>query len=93
MNLYLISQDTEIDYDTFDSAVVCARSAKDARTLYPGARGGGVLPPHPANVRIPQEPAPRDWVNDPNAVTVQYLGKAKRTTKTPRVVLASFNAG
>lgn len=33
MNLYLISQDVNNDYDTYDSAVVAAESEEEARGI------------------------------------------------------------
>jgi hypothetical protein len=36
MNLYLISQDVNDDYDTYDSAVVCADTGDEARMIHPG---------------------------------------------------------
>jgi hypothetical protein len=35
MNLYLISQDENNDYDTFDSAVVCCETEEEARIMPP----------------------------------------------------------
>lgn len=35
MNLYLISQNVNNDYATYDSAVVCAGSVGEARTMHP----------------------------------------------------------
>ena len=35
MNLYLISQTVNQDYDTYDAAVVCAESELDARLINP----------------------------------------------------------
>ena len=35
MNLYLISQNVNNDYDTFDSAIVCADTEDDARMIHP----------------------------------------------------------
>ena len=35
MKLYLISQDINNDYDTYDSAVVAAKSIKDAQNISP----------------------------------------------------------
>jgi hypothetical protein len=37
MFLYIISQDTIGDYDSFDAAVVCAESEEDARSINPGS--------------------------------------------------------
>lgn len=83
MNLYHISQDEYDSYDTYSDAVVAARSAKVAATISP--TGG--------NERIPSE---RNyyghWTNDPNKVSVEYIGKAKRGTKEG-VICASFHAG
>lgn len=39
MNLYHISQTVNQDYDTFDSAVVCAPNAETARNIRPGVCG------------------------------------------------------
>ena len=35
MNLYLISQDTNENYDTYDSAIVAAKTKKEARMFHP----------------------------------------------------------
>ena len=35
-NLYLISQEENNGWDTFDSAVVCAKSAAEAKQIVPG---------------------------------------------------------
>ena len=35
MNLYLISQRVNNDYDTYDSAVVCAKNKKEAQNIHP----------------------------------------------------------
>jgi hypothetical protein len=40
MNLYLISQVVNQDYDTFDAAVVCAESEQDARLIHPEGPDG-----------------------------------------------------
>jgi len=42
MNLYLISQDVNDGYDTYDSAVVCSESESDARMMHPGGINGMV---------------------------------------------------
>lgn len=36
MNLYLISQDTNSDWDTYDSAIVAADNVAEARRTHPG---------------------------------------------------------
>lgn len=35
MNLYLIWQDENNDYDTYDSAIVCAKSGDEAVKIHP----------------------------------------------------------
>lgn len=35
MNLYKISQDVNDGWDTFDSAIVAAKSEEDARNIHP----------------------------------------------------------
>jgi hypothetical protein len=77
MNLYLISQSVNNDYDTFDSAIVAAESDEDARRMHPGGDY--------------DEPG-RTWTADQSKVQVELIGIAKEDTKAG-VVLASFNAG
>jgi hypothetical protein len=99
MNLYLISQDENDDYDTFDSAVVAAKNEEDARTINPcefvthvtdgkwmGTYSGG------ACKGKAYEQDSHSWVSYSSIwlISVRYLG----TTKLKRgVVLSSFNAG
>jgi hypothetical protein len=35
MNLYLLTQEVNTGYDSFDSTVVCAESLEDAKTISP----------------------------------------------------------
>lgn len=77
MKLYLLTQSTETDYDTYDSCVVAAMSPILARKIHPSGRDVGYS---------------GTWPSDLSLVTVTFLGTAKAFTKTG-VVLASFNAG
>ena len=86
MNIYLIEQSKNLGYDTYDSAVVVARSVKDARSIHPRLdwfRRNGM-----------KEWNGKDddsWV-DAKYVIVTYIGKA--SPKMDRsVVCASFHAG
>lgn len=79
MNLYLISQDVNNDYDTYDSAVVAAKNEEMARNTIPG----GLHNTFEHNC---------SWVRSPDQVKVELIGKAKAGTK-PGVICASFNAG
>ena len=82
MNLYLISQNENENYDTYYSAVVAARSKKEARMTHPrgiknwdGKRSGKYS----------------SWVSVED-VNAELIGVAKKGT-TKGVVLASYNAG
>jgi hypothetical protein len=99
MNLYLISQNANNGYDTYDSAVVAAKSESDARTINPcdyvthvtdgqwmGTYSGGL-----SKGKAYKQDS-HSWVSYSNIsiIKVKYLG----ITKIKRgVVLSSFNAG
>lgn len=80
MNLYFISQDVNNDYDTYNAAVVAARSARAAKMIHPGGQ-----PDYNCCKSY------NDWAC-PDFVKVELIGKAKNGTKIG-VVCASFNAG
>ncbi len=82
MNLYKISQDD--DYDTDDSAIVCAESEELARMIHPGECGH-------TNGRW--NDCGNSWVPfiSIHKVKVKLIGKASPSIKKG-VVLASFNA-
>ena len=79
MNLYLISQNINNGYDTYDSAVVAAPNEDMARHMHPNdAVNNGDLS-YSEDV----------WCN-PKDVQVKYIG----LTELPKsVVCSSFNAG
>lgn len=88
MFLYLLTQTENTGYDTYDSCVVVASSASEARRINPRglkwdeagrneAWGGSFL---------------AYWASHPDKVCVDYLGWADESID-PGVVLASFNAG
>jgi len=80
MNLYLISQDTNNSYDTYDAAVVAAPSAGQARAI------------HPNEDRPLGTDNADSWVASPDLVKCRYIGKAAHGTRKG-VVLASYRAG
>ena len=82
MNLYLLTQDEENGYDTYDSVVVAAESEDEARLIHPNS-----WTDNPWNRKYRG-----DWCKEPESVTVEKIGKAKTGTLSG-VVLASFNAG
>lgn len=78
MNLYLISQTENHNYDTYDAAVVRAESEEDARSIHP-------------NSAFPWSDDLEDWASSPSKVKVVLL--AENVDGVRGVVLASFNAG
>lgn len=81
MNLYRISQTTNNDYDTYDSAIVCAKDETAAKAIHPGA-----------DERWPIEWKCGDWCDTPDQVAAELIGAAAPGL-SEGVVLASFNAG
>jgi hypothetical protein len=80
MNLYLLSQDDNNDYDTFDSCVVSAESEDAARLIKPGwSQEWG--------------DAYSTWCKSPDRVAVTLIGTAIEGTEAGQVICASFNAG
>lgn len=78
MKLFLLTQNDNRGYDTYDSAVVCATDSEMARRIHPGCGFG--------------EFGCGDWATKPENVEVTYLGEADDTVKAG-VICASFNAG
>lgn len=99
MNLYLLSQTVNNDYDTFDSCVVCADNEDDARMINPNSKH------FKANIIIYEESkqiwiiqdngkficTDDTWCN-PKDIEVKLIGKADKSIQKG-VVCASFNAG
>lgn len=83
MNLYLIQQDINNDYDTYDRAVVIATSEEEARTI------------HPAGYRWEDDKWSVTDINTwchPEHVTVKCIG-ITLLGQVGDVICASFNAG
>ena len=83
MKLYLISQDENHDYDTHDSAVVCAPDEDTARHMDPGGQNG-------AQAEFDDEWS--SWCSSADKVTVKLIGDAAPDLPIG-VVCSSFNAG
>jgi hypothetical protein len=81
MKLFLISQNENRGYDTYDSAVVCAENADAARQMNPSERGA-----------VRWGDSFSTWCSSPEKVTVQLIGEASPDI-TIGVICASFNAG
>lgn len=77
MKLYLLTQDENRVYDTYDSMVVAAESTEEARNIHPYGRG---------------QWSSDVWATNPSNVGVMYLGEAAEGVVAGRI-LGSFNAG
>ena len=84
MKLYLISQDVNDGYDTYDAAVVCAPDEWAARNMYPG--DGTVI------TETQWHGNSWTWCSSVEQVHARYLGEAEAGAEQG-LVLASFNAG
>lgn len=81
MNLYLLTQDDQRGYDTYDSMVVAAENEDDARHVHPyGEREWDA------------EFRSSAWASSPELVTAELIGVATEGTERG-IVLSSFNAG
>ena len=93
LNLYLISQSVNNDYDTYDSAVVAAKSEEEARLIYPADNdkrwNGSKWRWHLEDGRV-IDSFHYSWVI-PECVSVQFL--AAGYEGPAGTVLASFNEG
>lgn len=91
MNLYKLSQTTFTGYDVYDSAVVAAESEEIARIIHPSTLSFLDYPNKEIKY-IPNGNGYSNWPDDPEYITVEYLGKA--AVGTPRgVICSSYNAG
>lgn len=84
MNLYLISQNKNNRYDTYDSAVVAAPDESTARNMNP-VTGDQMMEERWA---CPYN----GWAPSIEFVSVKYLGQAAHGIEQG-VICASFNAG
>jgi hypothetical protein len=88
MNLYKISQDSNHDYDTYDSAVVCAENEEVARNMNPGS----LIDEDPPKLIDWLNHPEYAWCKNPDLVKVELIGSA--APGLPQgVICASFNAG
>ena len=81
MKLYLLSQNDNTRYDTYDSCVVCAENEEDAKTIAPD---GSVY-------SIPIRTYP-DWASSKETILCEEIGEANKS-QIRGVIIASYNAG
>ena len=77
MKLYLLVQLDNRNYDTFDSCIVCAKNAEDAKNIHPK---GKVYSKHKL-----------DWALSPDNISCVEIGEAN-DKQVRGVILASYNA-
>jgi len=70
MKLFKIWQDVNTDWDTYDSAVVCAKTAKEAQGISPAGT----------------ETFSDNWCEKKESVLVEYLGEAPKGMKKGVIV-------
>ncbi len=97
MNIYLLTQNANRGYDTFNSFVVAAPNAEEARRMHPRGDRRWVGPTDGGPGRWVWAddswgiPGALGWVH-PSDVTVEHVGIALEGVKAG-VLCASFNAG
>ena len=80
MKLYLLSQNENKGYDTYDSMVVCAENKDDAITIHPN---GSVFFENDFD---------STWASNSSSILCEEIGDANESQKRG-IVIASFNAG
>lgn len=85
MKIYVLRQDQNNSYDTYDSVVVAAEDEESAKRIHPDHTLGD-------NWKDNWEHQD-SWCESPDLVSVEYIGTYEGKETEPHVILASFNAG
>jgi len=103
MKIYLVSQDVNHNYDTYDSMVVVAKNEESAKRIHPSSvwTNGGFYDEEKKEfwtTTVSGSPYLFEgnygsWTNDLSKIDVKYLGEADQSITEEGVILASFNAG
>jgi len=98
MKLWLLINNGNGGYDTYDSAVVVAKTEKDAKRIYPDdfcvySEEHSKFVFQYASGEIEVDYDGHSWADSPNKVFVEYLGEAGTLYEEGQVILASYNAG
>ena len=83
--LYLLSQDENNNYYTYDSCVVCASSPERAVKIHPGSADNPDMDHWESRYGT--------WCKSPDKVICRQIGTASRDIPLNSVVIGSFNAG
>lgn len=81
MKLWILTNNTVIGYDTYDSCIVAAETEQEARMFHPDGTKASFNP----------NTVDYSWCKRLEDVQVEYLGATDRDISG--VILASFNAG
>lgn len=79
LKLWLLTQDIETDYDTYDSCVVVASNEEEAKHITPDLSW--------ERTRF------HSWAHEPSQVKAKQIGIALDDQEAGSIILASFNAG
>ena len=85
MNLYLLWQEENMGYDTYDSCIVCAENIDEACKIHPANFQGF------DTIKVDDEMYNNEWAAEEN-IYCRLIGKADPSIPKG-LVLASFNAG
>ena len=96
MLIFRIHQNTNNDYDTYDSAIVVACDELHARSIHP--QGAGIVWDPEIETWVDEDTqeewSDSSWVADPKLVEVQEFGFVTGGSAKPGdVLVASYNAG
>ena len=80
MKLYLLHQNDNNNYDTYDSILVCAENEAEAKTI--------TLTGH----LFEESEEYTEWARKASAITCKEIGEANGE-QTRGVIIASYNAG
>ena len=85
MKLFLVSQNHNNNYDTFDSFVCAAKNENQAKNISPYGKY--------INWEKINEFDSSSWVDKKDKINVKYIGEASPEYTKRQIICASFNAG
>jgi hypothetical protein len=104
--LYLITRDDVVDYDEYDSYVVCANSPEEAVQVHPSTKigdpdackfiycnGGWYMVCEDGSVDTYPAYNSGGWTTDLDSLKVENIGTGQGAYMNGRVLCSSFNAG
>lgn len=94
MNIYLLTQQENVGYDTYDSMIVAAQDEKSAVLIHPSEYVWNDTTKHWHYDYGNRSPVRYDngWATTPENVVCKVIGTATDGTEEG-IILASFNAG